>query len=696
VSPLTSIDPQMWWLLASGLAAGAAVLVLPGLALLGATDLVRRRRAADGPETLGPGDTAAAAALLSLALVGLVGVVLIGVGGLSPGSLAVPVGVLAVAGVVVAARGALHLRTRAWLSAGVVVLASAPMSASLLDGGYKPAHSYQWFYWGLGRQLSTAGGVPEHVLEWGREVRWQPDYLEFNLLTQAFLGLTPHLSDPVAVTVWRLPTTLLAVGMLFLVLRLWFPVLPATVALLAFVATDFFVQTVGNNAPEGVGLALGLAAVRLGVSGVRRGRGGLVLLAFLGLALDVNVHGVAATVCGLVLLAALVVELPASRAGLRRWLPTLTVAGVAGAVVLVAQGMAVQGRSSPLGDAANPRRSDSGADPTYDFTRFSNGRFDEPIKRNGLHDALLSPWPGHDLVSWQWGWLGALALVGLVAAVLVRRGLPARGVAVSVVLAALVTGAVLWFQLRYDTYVPQHTGNDRIAGYYPLVLALWVAAGAQALGLLARRLRARPVWVTGALAAVVLVVTAPQTYATMAGRPTMGTDGQRALTWMAENLPPGSRVVSDVATRGTVEFFTGAENPLEGRQPLIEDGGFLDAAIDQLLAVHDFLENPAPGGLEALGADYLVVAPPGELGTGLSYGNAPGNVAARAGLETVYDRGGVKVFRATASPVAVDPVGPAKSLGGPVVVALAIIAVTLLGAVAALRRLGSRVEGTRA
>ena len=55
---------------------------------------------------------------------------------------------------------------------------------------------------------------------------------------------------------------------------------------------------------------------------------------------------------------------------------------------------------------------------------------------------------------------------------------------------------------------------------------------------------------------------------------------------------PGDVVLSNALTTGTVESFTGLEDPLEGRQPLIEDPAFLAAANQLLLDAHDWFEDP--------------------------------------------------------------------------------------------------------
>ncbi|GAA1932366.1 hypothetical protein [Nocardioides marmoribigeumensis] len=686
------VDGATVWAALTGLAAGAAVLVLPGAGLLAARDAVRRRAGRQPGPSWSAGDRFAAAVCLSLVSATVLGVALIGLARLSPVTMGWTTGLLGLAGLVALLAAVRRVRWRHALVAAFVLVASAPLSVSVLGRGYRPSHSYQWFYWGLGRQLSLAGGVPDHVLEWGREVRWQPDYLDFNLLSQAFLGLTPHLADPLAVAVWRLPMTLLLVATAYLALRSWFRPLPAAAGVLVLTATTFFVETAGNNSPEALGIAFGFAAVRLAVVGVRRSEHHLVLLAAVTLALDVSVHGIAAAVTGLVLVPAVLLEVATRREGLFRRLAVLGLSGVAAVVVLVTQGVAVQGRPSPLADAGNPARGSGGSDPTFDFVQFSNGRFDQPVVRDSLRDSLLSPLPAHGLLSWHWGWLVVLGVVGLAGAAVSWRTRAARGVGVAVAAMGLMAVAVLYFELRYDTYVPEHTGNARIAGYFPLGYCFMVAGGVAVLERLAARAARRPRAARGAVVAVVaavLVLSAPLTYRTMQTRHVLEGDGLAALTWMRSHLPRGSRVVSNVATRGTLEYFSHVENPLEGRQPLIEERGFLQAAVADLRAVHDFLVSPSPGGLERVGADYLLLARPAELGSGLQYARPSSSLRSAADLDLVWRQGDVRLFKAPGTPVAVESVGPARPLGGAVLGGFAVVAAVLAGAVLLLRRLGS-------
>jgi hypothetical protein len=102
-----------------------------------------------------------------------------------------------------------------------------------------------------------------------------------------------------------------------------------------------------------------------------------------------------------------------------------------------------------------------------------------------------------------------------------------------------------------------------------------------------------------------------------------------------------------------VEYFSGLENPLEGRQPLIEE-------LSALTSATEFLVDPDRGELQReLGATWMLLASDsGDLGTPLSYGNPAPHFAERAGLEVVWREGGVRILRADAHAAPVTSVGP--------------------------------------
>ena len=652
------------------------------------------------PTTTEPDASAIVTAVaLSLCYCALVGSALLAFGVFTATRLAVLILVAAVVGLVPFVRWCAQRPLLLGAHAALVAALAAPISLSIFGDGYRAAQSYQWFYWGLGRQLTEARGVPDHVLEWGSQVRWQPDYLNFSLISQAYIGLMRGVPDPTAVAVWRLPLTLFLLAMTFLVLRLWFSFVPSAVATAALSGSTLFIDKAGNNSPEALGVAFGLVAVWLAVEGVRRGRSSWLLLAAVTGALTVSIHGVAATVCAMIVAAALLVELVALRPPSWWWLSAVGMSVVAALVVVLALGLSLQGRASPLGDAANPVAVGN-VDPTFRFLQYSNGHFTSPVNRNSLHSIVVAPWPDAGLASPHWSWLLALMVVGLVGVVLVGRSRERRGVATAFLFALFLAAAVAWFQLNYDTFVPQHTGNVRIAVYLPILYCILLAAGVELLCRLALRWwtdrgnAATHTVVSVAVCAIAIGFFAVTTNATMASRAAISGTGEQAFAELEQRAPSGSVVVSNVGTRGTLEYFTGLEVPTEGRQPLIEDRRTLAAAVQYLSRLHRFLQDPHPGQLRNdLGATWLVLsARPRVLGTGIHYGSPAASFVRRSGLEVVWQHGGTSILKAPGPAVRVESVGPAKVLWRGYLLGLGLVGVVVgaaaLGASRLDRRLG--------
>jgi hypothetical protein len=119
---------------------------------------------------------------------------------------------------------------------------------------------------------------------------------------------------------------------------------------------------------------------------------------------------------------------------------------------------------------------------------------------------------------------------------------------------------------------------------------------------------------------------------------------------------PGDALLSNVGTRGTFEFWTGIENPLEGRQALIEDPEFVDHSTAVIEDAHRFFTGTGAADLaDRLGVNRIVVADdPSLLGGSASWGRpeagwaVPGFAAVRTNQDgfTVLHRPTVEPGRA--------------------------------------------------
>ena len=225
-------------------------------------------------------------------------------------------------------------------------------------------------------------------------------------------------------------------------MRLWFSRVPSVLATAALAATDLYIGKVGNNSPEALGLAFGFVAVWLLVNGIRHKRVGWVLLAGVTIGLDLSVHAIAATVCALMMIAVAVIEVCRLERPRSRWLGAVAAAGLLAAASIVALGVTLQGRSSPLGDSQNPARVD-GSDPTFTFLQYSNGNFNAPATHDYLQSALVHPWSFVDLTSPAWWGVVALIALGLIGAVRILDGRARSGVLTAVSVAVLLTAVIL-------------------------------------------------------------------------------------------------------------------------------------------------------------------------------------------------------------------------------------------------------------
>ena len=662
-----------------GTGALAIVLVLPGVWLAD--------RLAGRGGTLAP--RLVLAFLISQLMIAGVGIVLVAIGlfsGAAVGIAAIGLSATAVPTLLRWARG----RRRDWPIAGWIAVLAVPWIAFVGAAGWPPADTLQWYYAGLGSQLSAAGGIPASVAEWGLSVRWLPDYLVFNIDSEAYLALTSFLPRADALAAWRVPVAILGLVLLVFIFRLWVS-RSATVAGVAITAgTTFYLAKFDAYKPEALGIVVALAALWLVVRGLRGGHRSWVLLAGASMGVALSIHAIAATVMGLLIAAFAFAEwLVLHRDRLPR-LGWLVRAAALGLLISVVMGAGIQGRAVVASAALNPATV-AGADPTWTFFLRSTGDFSDPEPPpppRPLAGGVTSPWAGFRVTSAFGWWL--LPVIGVGLAFLF--GLGGRRAQASVIgLAAggtLVGAGVLFFALRFDTYVPRWTGLVRFGQYAPLLAGIALAFGTagylRAWSWLAERRIPRGMPLV--LAAVGIAWLLPFAVSRYAAEPRIAPAGAAALETLRQLGQPGDVVVSNVLTTGTVESFTRLEDPLEGRQPLIEEPGFLAATNALLLDTHRWFADPVDGAfLARIGARWVLAAnDPSILGT---TGTLGGGVEALRGapyLREVASGEGIAIFevvrpnRAAAVNDRLVPVVDAPRVAGVGLVGLLAAAVIVL------------------
>jgi hypothetical protein len=138
---------------------------------------------------------------------------------------------------------------------------------------------------------------------------------------------------------------------------------------------------------------------------------------------------------------------------------------------------------------------------------------------------------------------------------------------------------------------------------------------------------------------------------------------------------PGDVVLSNALTTGTIESFTGLEDPLEGRQPLIEDPAFLETANQLLLDVHDWFARPTDRSLlDRLGVRWvLVVDDAAALGTDATVGGDVATTETAPGLRVAWSDAGIALLEVIAPATAAavhDDFAPLVNMPRAVVVGL--------------------------
>jgi hypothetical protein len=652
-------------------AAFAALWILPGFGAVAAWrwSTGRSRLLARDSESLTV--ELARALVLSAAMLALIGGTLVAFRWFSGPALALCVLPLSVAGLPDFFRWASAAVRPLWRTAILLAL-GGPLLWSSTQGGLQPSHSFQWFYWDLGRQLSGAGGVPAWVLEYGQQVRWHPDYLFFSVGSEAYRWLSSGIGEADALVAWRGPVALLALAMVYAVLRLWVSRPAAVVATAAVSTTTFFLVKFNAYKPESLGVVLGLACVCLVAIGLRSRRPGLAVVAGVGFGVDFAIHGIAAAVCLVLAGSICIAEWWPPRRWARGlgWWPLIAAGAVAG-VILLGTGLALQGRAIVASDAAHPQLG-RGGDPTWVFLERDDANFASlhpPSLGSRVIDSIDSPWPG-SIVS-EGGWV-ALLIVAVVALAIGLRGPPLRRVgALSLSICGVVLmAAAAFFALAFDTFIPQHTGITRIASYGYLVWGMALAFLAEAV-LAADRPARTNTRLAAAGGLVFLVAWAvPVGVQALSDHFEVNSPGKHALAKLQslEGHRRDEAVLSNASTRGVVEFASGLEAPIEGRQPVIEEPHFLNAANRALADTQDYFltlgernADHAPF-LRRLGIGWLlVVARPQTLGSPYGFGEPADAIPAAKrehGLSRVWHRPGVSLFQVAGRHPVVDNLGP--------------------------------------
>jgi hypothetical protein len=658
------IDPLQAVLLSGlGVLAFALVLVLPGFRL--------------AERLAGPGRSVLARLVLALLISQLtvvaIGSVLVAVGGFSGTAvalIALGLGVLSAPAALRWLRDARSaLATVGWT--GVLVL---PWIAFVGAAGWPPADTLQWYYAGLASQLNQAGGVPGSVAEWGERVRWLPDYLAFDIPSEVFRALLPFVTPADAIDAWRVPIAIFGVLLVFGALRLWLARAPAVLGTVLVVGGTFYLAKFNAYKPEAFGIVLGLAALSLLVRGLRGGHRSWVLLAGATLGVALSVHAIAATAMGLVVAGFGSAELVALHTDRRSRFGWLIRAALLGLLISVAMGVGLQGRAVAATGALNPTAV-AGEDPTWTFFLRSTGQFAEPPPAppaRPLAGGVTTPWAGFRVTSAFGWWLIPVVAIGLYFLVAFGGRRARAGVAGLVVSTLLLGVTIGFFALAFDTYVPRWTGLVRFGQYVPLLVAIATAMAVDGyLRAWARMADARIprvlVLVTAIVGTVWLVPIAWSTYQV---QPRLAPDGIAALDALRSHAAPNDIVLSNALTTGTIEFFAPVEVPLEGRQPLIEEPGFLATANALLLDAHRWFTQPADRAfVDRLGARWILVTDdPATLGATAGLGGGTAALRGLDGLREVWAGHGIALLEVAApstppaSPAPTDDLTPIVNL----------------------------------
>jgi hypothetical protein len=554
---------------------------------------------------------------------------------------------------------------------GALLAMLVPWALTAIDPGLPRSSTFEWYYWQVGRQLSDAQGIPSAVPEYGGLVRWLPDYLGFNLLSEAFRGSLPFVADLSLISAWRIPMALGGFVGLYLVLRLWIRTASALVGVGAIATTTLFVTKFNVYKPESLGILVGLAALWLLVQGARHGKPSMILWAGAAIGLAVNVHAIAAVVFGLLMAAGGLVELAQRRGGRLALIRTFAAASALAVVLVVALGWSLQGRAAVISDALRPTLN-GGNDPTWTYLRRSNGDFSgrrlPPRLIDEVAISVSRPWPNEPIVAGRNVWLIGVGGAGLLLALAFGSSRLRSGVAVGLLGGILLSSVMLAFALAFETYVPRHTGLGRMGQYVPLFAGTVLGFAAGGYEATWRRITGRRPAVVRSLLAVAVGVGLAVPYLNAvyyAGDTRITPTGRDALEALRTMAAPGDVAISNAVTFGTLEFFAGVEAPFEGRQPLIEDPKLLDDVNALLIALNRYLASPLNGNavvaIESLGARWLVIVDdPASLGADDLFGGFVARFEGDPTVRLAWQAERIAIFESTLPHATAAKIQPAR------------------------------------
>jgi hypothetical protein len=449
-----------------------------------------------------------------------------------------------------------------YLAALLVVTAVAwfPVGFLVLRTTWGPIGSTPWYYWSLAAKIARAGHVPSHSTEWGTKVPFLDDYHLFSTGT-AYLLTQDSASVRVLQTVTVVSAVLLACGAALVANSFGVGRLASLAAVPIAVATGVGAARLSAYRPEGFAFGLMLLLVAMLVDWLRHGERGSLVAGCLLAAVLSQVHGIALTTGGILLVASAITLYPRDRPLPYLRQCALTGLAVLGSVLVLGVALGVAPGTEHAGRLANT----SGlADPTWRFIHLIRDLPPSlpPGNPKLAKGAIASVYEGTGI------WVGLVAAASLVLLALgARRRQPASRILAFALLSMLGLAAVgAVFAFGWSSYVPRRTGAQRLVAEATLLLGPCVA-GALACLRLSGRLRGRT-QLTSICVVVVLCALGVFGSVRLAGvldRQRPPPSAVQALVSL--DVPPRAVVLTNAYTEGYVKQVTGAHGLIDGRAP---------------------------------------------------------------------------------------------------------------------------------